>query len=93
MKNDSLLNVSNDYTCLTTDKFITDVREVGKLVFDMEAYADAEVAENFDFKDKFYSLKFISDIVGQNSLEKWEKDVNELKKRLTDKIIEIANSK
>lgn len=92
-KNYSILNVDNDYTCLTTDKFITGKHKAGKFVFEMEAFANAEVAGNFGFNDKFYAIKFVSDIVGKNSVGHWEQDAYDLKSRLTDKIIEIANKK
>ena len=91
-KNYSFLKKNNNYTCLTTDKFIESSHEVGKFVFEMESYALAEVAWNFGFKDNFYAIKFVSDIVGQNSVDHWDSDANSLSKRLTKKMIEISDT-
>ena len=86
----SFFKHDNDYTCYTTDKFITDAHTAGKFVFEMESYALAEVANNFGFSDHFYAIKFVSDIVGQNTVEHWDKDADNLSKRLTGKMIEIS---
>ena len=86
----SFFKHDNDYTCYTTDKFITDAHTTGKFVFEMESYALAEVANNFGFRDHFYAIKFVSDIVGQNTVEHWDNDADNLSKRLTRKMIEIS---
>ena len=86
----SFFKHDNDYTCYTTDKFITDAHTAGKFVFEMESYALAEVANNFGFSDHFYAIKFVSDIVGQNTVEHWDNDADNLSKRLTRKMIEIS---
>ena len=91
-KNYSFLKKNNNYTCFTTDKFIESSHKAGKFVFEMESYALAEVAWNFGFKDSFYAIKFVSDIVGQNAVGHWDSDASSLSKRLTKKMIEISGT-
>lgn len=93
VKKNTFLKENNDYTCLTTDSFITSQQANGKLMFEMEAYANAKVADNFGILDKFYAIKFVSDIVGNNNLEHWDKDADALNNKLVNKIKEIANEK
>lgn len=90
-KNNMLLDENNDYTCLTTDSFITTKHKSGKFVFEMEAYANAEVAKNFGLLEKFYAIKFVSDIVGADKSGHWEKDAANLNNKLVNKIKDIAN--
>ena len=60
----------------------------------MEAYANAKVADNFGMLDKFYAIKFVSDIVGNdNNIEKWDNNAEILNNKLVNKIKEIANKK
>ena len=87
----SLFDKDNDYVCYTTDKFITDAHTSGKFVFEMESYALAEVANNFGFGDRFYAIKFVSDIVGKNTVEHWDNDADNLSERLTKKMVEISS--
>lgn len=90
VKNYSVLKKNNNFTCLTTDKFITEKHDAGNFVFEMESYALAEVAGNFGFKDNFYAIKFVSDIVGKNTVEHWDSDADNLALILTKKMIELS---
>lgn len=92
-KSNMLLEENNDYACLTTDSFITKKHKKGKFVFEMEAYANAEVAKNFGLLEDFHAIKFVSDIVGADKGGHWEKDAAALNNKLVNKIKDIANSK
>lgn len=92
-KTKTLLEENNDYTCLTTDSFITKKHKKGKFVFEMEAYANAEVAKNFGLLEDFHAIKFVSDIVGADKGGHWEKDAATLNNKLVNKIKDIANNK
>ncbi|TWV14307.1 5'-methylthioadenosine/S-adenosylhomocysteine nucleosidase [Bacteroidaceae bacterium HV4-6-C5C] len=56
--------------CNTGDTFLTDLEDVKGDVVDMEAYAQALVcrAKNVPF----IAVKYVTDIIGQNSVEQWE---------------------
>ncbi len=56
--------------CNTGDTFLTDLEDVKGDVVDMEAYAQALVcrAKNVPF----IAVKYVTDIIGQNSIEQWE---------------------
>ena len=92
-KTNTTLHENNDYTCLTTDSFITTKHPDGKFMFEMEAYANAKVAQNFNRLDNFYAIKVVSDIIGSNNLGHWDNDAKELNNKLVNKIKEIANKK
>ena len=93
IKSNKYLKNNNDYTCLTTDSFITSKHPEGKFMFEMEAYANAKVAKNFDMLENFYAIKVVSDIIGSNNLGHWDNDAKELNNKLVNKIKEIANKK
>lgn len=56
----------------TGDTFLTDENESGTDgdVFDMEAYAGAQVCKKLGIP--FLSVKYVTDIIGQNSIKHWE---------------------
>lgn len=56
--------------CSTGDSFITQAERINGDVIDMEAYAQAYVCR--EFKIPFLSVKYITDIIGQNSVEQWQ---------------------
>lgn len=58
-------------TCSTGDSFITQATYIHGDVIDMEAYAQAFVCR--EFKIPFLSVKYVTDIIGQNSVEQWQK--------------------
>ncbi|MGE5394496.1 MAG: nucleosidase [Candidatus Saccharibacteria bacterium] len=56
--------------CSTGDSFITEATAITGDVIDMEAYAQAFVCR--EFMIPFLSVKYITDIIGQNSVEQWK---------------------
>ena len=56
-------------TCNTGDSFLTDERDVSGDVVDMEAFALASVCKNEGID--FVAVKYITDIIGQNSVKHW----------------------
>ena len=68
-------------TCSTGDSFVTEVLTEGD-VCDMEAFAQAQVCKQFDVP--FMSVKYITDVVGQNSVGLWEERLSGARKGLTE---------
>lgn len=56
-------------TCNTGDSFITEGADIEGDVIDMEAYAEAEVCREMNIP--FVSVKYVTDVVGQNSVKDW----------------------
>ena len=56
--------------CNTGDGFLTELTHVSGDVVDMEAYAQAFVCRSKEIP--FISLKYVTDIIGQNSVKHWE---------------------
>lgn len=56
--------------CNTGDSFLTEGVNVTGDVVDMEAYAEALVCR--EKKIPFVSVKYVTDIIGQNSVKHWE---------------------
>lgn len=56
--------------CSTGDTFVTDNCSPSEDVVDMEAYSQALVCTEFNLP--FLSVKYITDIIGQNSVKHWE---------------------
>ncbi|MGN0033921.1 MAG: nucleosidase [Candidatus Limimorpha sp.] len=56
-------------TCSTGDSFVTETAGVEGDVVDMEAFAQALVCREMDLP--FLSVKYITDVVGRNSVEIW----------------------
>ena len=56
-------------TCNTGDSFVTQGADIEGDVIDMEAYAEAEVCKEMGIP--FVSVKCVTDVVGQNSVEAW----------------------
>ena len=54
----------------TGDKFLSDLNDVVGDVVDMEAFAQAVVCQQMQIP--FISVKYITDVIGQNSLKVWE---------------------
>ena len=68
----------------TGDTFQTDHNESGSHadVFDMEAYAGAQVCKKLNMP--FLSVKYVTDIIGQNSLKHWEEKLEEAREGLAE---------
>ena len=65
----------------TGDQFITKTTHLTGDVIDMEAYAEALVCK--DFNTPFIAIKYISDIVGENSISDWQSALSDARKALT----------
>ena len=65
----------------TGDQFITETTHLTGDVIDMEAYAEALVCK--DFNTPFIAIKYISDIVGENSISDWQAALSDARKALT----------
>lgn len=60
---------TNDLTVSTGDDFVTEGNSPGADVVDMEAFAEALVCRKFGIP--FVSVKYVTDIIGQNSTQQW----------------------
>lgn len=69
------------FTVSTGDDFVTDAESAEGDVVDMEAYAEALACEEQDVP--FVSVKYVSDIVGQNSVEIWQDKLSAARKSLS----------
>lgn len=56
--------------CSTGDTFVTEVASISEDFVDMEAYTQAFVCKEMGVP--FLSVKYITDIIGENSVEHWE---------------------
>ncbi len=76
-----LFSTSQTYkTCNTGDSFLTDTTSSQGDVFDMEAYAIAQVCQSYNMP--FVAIKCVSDIIGQNSVKQWEDKLAEVRRSL-----------
>lgn len=69
------------FTVSTGDDFVTDAESAEGDVVDMEAYAEALACEEQGVP--FVSVKYVSDIVGQNSVEIWQDKLSAARKALS----------
>ena len=56
-------------TCNTGDSFITEGNDIEGDVIDMESFAEADVCREMGVP--FFAVKYVTDIVGQNSSQEW----------------------
>lgn len=56
-------------TCNTGDSFITQGNDIEGDVIDMESFAEADVCREMGVP--FFAVKYVTDVVGQNSSEEW----------------------
>ena len=68
--------------CNTGDSFITSGADIEGDVIDMEAYAEADVCREMGIP--FISVKYVTDVVGQNSSEEWYAKIADARKGLTE---------
>jgi adenosylhomocysteine nucleosidase len=68
--------------CNTGDSFITSGTDIEGDVIDMEAYGEAEVCREMGIP--FISVKYVTDVVGQNSVESWLDKLADARKGLTE---------
>ena len=69
-------------TCNTGDSFITQGADIEGDVIDMESYAEADVCREMGVP--FVSVKYVTDVVGQNSSEEWYAKIADARKGLTE---------
>ncbi|MCD7974121.1 MAG: nucleosidase [Candidatus Azobacteroides sp.] len=77
-----LANYHKTAVCSTGDTFITETGSLTEDVVDMEAYAQALVCKEFGIP--FLSVKYVTDIIGQNSVEAWEDKLADARTALTE---------
>ncbi len=56
--------------CNTGDSFLTELSDVEGDVVDMESYVQAFVCQSKEIP--FVSVKYVTDVIGQNSVKQWE---------------------
>lgn len=66
--------------CNTGDSFLTELEHVKGDVVDMEAYAQALVCEAK--KTPFIAVKYVTDVIGENSVKHWEDKLADARKGL-----------
>lgn len=66
--------------CNTGDTFLTELSDVKGDVVDMEAYAQAWVCRTKN--TPFIAVKYVTDIIGQNSVKHWEDKLADARKGL-----------
>lgn len=69
-------------TCNTGDSFVTEAESVNGDVVDMEAFAQAIVCKEFNVP--FIAIKYVTDIIGQNSIKHWEDKLADARKGFTN---------
>lgn len=69
-------------TCNTGDSFITQGADIEGDVIDMESYAEADVCREMGIP--FVAVKYVTDVVGQNSSEEWYAKIADARKGLTE---------
>lgn len=68
-------------TCNTGDSFITQGNDIEGDVIDMESYAEADVCREMGVP--FFAVKYVTDVVGQNSSEEWFAKLKDAREGLT----------
>lgn len=69
------------FTVNTGDDFVTAADHIEGDVIDMEAFADALVCKTFGVP--FLSVKYVTDVIGQNSMQIWEERLEKAREDLT----------
>ena len=77
----------NEGTCNTGDSFVTTEADLVGDVIDMEAFAQAWVCEQLDVP--FVAIKYVTDIIGQNSVKQWEDKLADAREGLAHYINEV----
>lgn len=75
------LNI-NFGVCNTGDSFVTEAESVNGDVVDMEAFAQAIVCKEFSIP--FIAVKYVTDLIGENSIKHWEDKLSDARKGLKD---------
>lgn len=74
----------------TGDDFVSGDAVVRGDAVDMEAFAEAVVCAHFSLP--FLAVKYITDIVGQNSVQSWAEKLEDAKKGLAAYFLQIRNA-
>lgn len=69
-------------TCNSGDSFVTTPQGVTGDVVDMEAYPQAQICA--ERKIPFLSVKYVTDVVGQNSVKHWEDKLADARRDLAE---------
>jgi adenosylhomocysteine nucleosidase len=69
------------YIVNTGDKFLSDLSDVVGDAVEMEAFAQAVVCKQM--QTPFISVKYITDVIGQNSLKVWEDKLSDARQGLS----------
>ncbi|WP_321331711.1 nucleosidase [uncultured Bacteroides sp.] len=72
----------NDGVCNTGDSFLTELTDIEGDVVDMEAFAQAFVCQEKQIP--FVSVKYVTDVIGQNSVTHWAEKLADARKGLFD---------
>ena len=75
------LDWQGEGTCNTGDSFLTELTHVEGDVIDMEAYAQAFVCRSKEIP--FVAVKYVTDVIGQNSVKHWEDRLADARKGLS----------
>ena len=68
--------------CNTGDSFLTKLTDIEGDIVDMEAYAQAVVCKERHLP--FVSVKYVTDVIGQNSVKHWQDKLAEARKSLNE---------
>lgn len=79
-------NGSPNSTCNTGDSFVTQAKNLEGDVVDMEAFAQAMVCKAFH--KPFIAVKYVTDVIGQNSVKHWEDKLEDARIALTEWFVE-----
>ncbi len=69
------------FTLSTGDSFVTETGGIDADAVDMEGFAEAQVCQHYGVP--FVAVKYITDIIGQNSLSIWEEKLAQAKADLS----------
>lgn len=80
---------TGDFVVNTGDDFVTEAGDLRADAIDMEAFAEALLAHELDID--FIAVKYITDVVGQNSMEIWENKLADARQALKDYFRRMLN--
>ena len=69
-----------DFTVSCGDNFVTDVENSKEDVVDMESYAEYCACESQGIP--FFAVKYVTDVIGKNSIDIWENRLSKARKEL-----------
>ncbi len=69
-----------DFTDSCGDNFVTAGESLGADIVDMESFAELQACR--EMKVPFFAIKYVTDVIGQNSLEIWEARLAEAREKM-----------